>query len=77
MCYPTFEELMSCGIDAVSISARYAHPEDGQPSEYVVYGWGEYEEDSVLAGQTRKLFLAGFPTLDEAREAFPDAYVVN
>lgn len=69
MDYPTQAELEADGIDALTIQQV-----DG---EFYVYGWGEYPENTVLEGQTRKVWLAGFPTLDEAREAFPDAYVVN
>jgi hypothetical protein len=44
---------------------------DGQSLPYVVYGWGEYEESSVLAGQTRKVFINAFETEQAAREAYP------
>lgn len=36
-----------------------------------VYGWGTYEESSVLAGQAKKVFLDSFPTEAEARAAYP------
>jgi hypothetical protein len=41
--------------------------------EFGVYRYDEYPESSVLAGQERRTFLDSFPTLDEARAAFPDA----
>lgn len=42
---------------------------------YSVYQFGTYEKGSVLAGQTRKRFLDGFDTLEEAQEAYPEATV--
>lgn len=36
----------------------------GKP--YAVYGHGEYEEWSVLAGQPRRVFLNSFDTVEEA-----------
>jgi len=44
-------------------------------SGYSVYEFGTYERSSVLAGQTRKQFLDGFETLEEAQEKFPSATV--
>jgi hypothetical protein len=38
-----------------------------------VLGWGTYPEDSVLAGQARKVWLDNFPTEAEARAAYPQA----
>ena len=40
---------------------------------YTVYEWGTYEDSSVLAGQTKKQFLDGFDTLEEAQAAYPEA----
>ena len=45
--------------------------------EYGVYSYGVYPRSSVLAGQTRRIFLDSFPTLEEAREAYPDAEFTN
>jgi hypothetical protein len=39
---------------------------------FVVYGWGEYEESSVLAGQTRKSYIQGFDTEADARIVWPE-----
>ena len=47
--------------------ATYSH------NEYGVYDYGEYEPWSVLAGQERRSLLGSFPTLEEARTAYPDA----
>lgn len=45
-------------------------------AEYGVYGYDEYPEGSVLAGQQRRTFLASYPTLEEAQEEHPDAVIV-
>ena len=44
-------------------------------SGYSVYEFGVYPRSSVLAGQTRKQFIDGFDTLEEAQAAYPDADV--
>tara|TARA_R100000750_G_scaffold45368_1_gene30450 strand:- start:531 stop:806 length:276 start_codon:yes stop_codon:yes gene_type:complete len=44
---------------------------------YCVYGWGEYPEYSVLAGQPRKVFLNSYKTIEAAQEAYPEAKVGN
>jgi hypothetical protein len=54
-------------IEYPSAGATYSR------DEYGVYRYSEYPESSVLAGQERRQFLDSFPTLDEARAAFPDA----
>ena len=38
-----------------------------------VYGIGTYEESSVLAGQTKRVFLDDFDTVEEAKAAYPNA----
>ena len=38
-----------------------------------VYGWGTWEQGSLLAGQQRKTYIDGFMTLEEAQEEYPDA----
>lgn len=38
---------------------------------YNVYGWGEYEEGSVLEGQTRRVHLGYSPAIEEATAVFP------
>jgi hypothetical protein len=43
--------------------------------EYGVYEYGRYARSSVLAGQTRRMFLDSFATLEEAQAAFPDAKI--
>ena len=58
-------------IEYPSAGATYNSP------EYGVYEYGVYGRSSVLAGQTRRIFLDSFPTLEEAREAFPDARVTR
>jgi hypothetical protein len=39
---------------------------------YAVYGWGEYSESSALAGQTKKQYIDGFDSEEEAREVWPE-----
>ena len=50
-----------------------------EPSKYDdgfnVYEWGTYPRSSVLAGQTKKQMIDGFDTLEEAKEAYPEAEV--
>ena len=41
--------------------------------EYGVYEYGKYPRSSVLAGQTRRVFLDSFSTLEEARAEYPEA----
>ena len=38
-----------------------------------VKGVGTHPESSVLAGQDRVVFLDAYPTIEQAREAYPDA----
>lgn len=60
------------GIDYVIITANpHQHTYGGKP--IAVYGIGRYESWSVLAGQTRRVFLDDFDTVEAAREAYPDA----
>ena len=44
--------------------------------EYGVYRYGVYPRHSVLAGQTMRIFLDSFKTLEEAKAAYPQAQVV-
>ena len=54
-------------IEYPCAGATYSHP------EYGVYQYGVYPRSSVLAGQTRRVFLDRFPTLEEAQKAYPEA----
>lgn len=58
-------------IEYPCAGATYNHP------EYGVYQYSIYPRSSVLAGQTRRIFLDRFPTLEEAQAAFPDAELVG
>ena len=40
---------------------------------YGVYQYGTYPNSSVLAGQQSRSFLDSFPTLEEAKAAYPEA----
>jgi hypothetical protein len=40
-----------------------------------VYEYGTYGRGSVLAGQTKRMFLDDFETVEEAKAAFPKATV--
>lgn len=44
---------------------------------WAVYEHGEYERGSVLEGQSRRVWLDDFETLQEAVIAYPDALVVE
>ena len=52
-----------------------------EPSRYGdgfdLYGWGEYPETSVLAGQQRKQFIAAYATIELALADAPDASVID
>lgn len=55
---------------------RIEYPSTGATyyrNEYGVYRYDTYPRHSVLAGQTRRIFLDSFPTLEKAREQFPNA----
>lgn len=45
--------------------------------EWEVVGHGEYEDSSVLAGQSGRWVLDCYETEAEAREEHPDAEVIN
>lgn len=59
-------------FDSLTIEIR-----DDQRNPYAVYGHGIYEDWSVLAGEDKRVFLDSFPTLSEARDAFPGAVEVG
>jgi hypothetical protein len=42
---------------------------------WTVYEHGVYDRDSVLSGQSRRIWLDDFDTLEEAVIAYPDAVV--
>jgi len=56
-------------IEYPSRGATYSRP------VYGVYRYGVYPRHSVLAGQESRTFLDSFPTLEEAKTAYPGAYV--
>ena len=41
--------------------------------KYAVYGWGEYPDYSVMAGQPRKCFIESYETIEAARKEYPEA----
>jgi hypothetical protein len=43
------------------------------PEEFNVYEISTYGRSSVLAGQTRKVFLDSFRAYDDAAQAYPEA----
>lgn len=44
---------------------------------WTVYEHGEYERGSVLEGQSRRVWLDDFDSLEEAVVAYPDADVID
>ena len=54
-------------IEYPASGATYSH------DEYGVYEYGTYPDSSVLAGQERRSFIDRFPTLEEAKAAYPSA----
>jgi hypothetical protein len=45
----------------------------GDVMPFIVYGWADYPDDSVLAGQRRKAFIDAFESEEAARARFPTA----
>lgn len=45
--------------------------------EYGVYQYSVYPRSSVLAGQTRRMFIDSFKTLDEACKEYPAAVITG
>ena len=58
---------MSVRIEFPSVGATYAR------NEYAVYEYGANARSSVNYGRIRRVWLDAFPTLEEARAAFPGA----
>ena len=50
---------------------------EGDPDGFDVYEHGVYEESSVLHGQQRRTFMDSFQTLNEAKEAYPQAELLK
>ena len=48
---------------------------DGGRLYYGVYGHDIYPSSSVLAGQTRNIFLESFDTLEDAEKNYPEAEI--
>lgn len=46
-----------------------------RPDQVAVYEYGVYPRSSVLAGQTKRVFLDSFDSLEEAKKAYPTARV--
>lgn len=46
-----------------------------RPGKFAAYGYSEYPESSVLAGQTRRQWLGEFDSVAEALVAYPNAEV--
>jgi hypothetical protein len=49
--------------------------EPNNRGEFIVYEWGVYGRNSVLAGQTSKTFIRPFDSVTEALEKYPAADV--
>jgi len=52
---------------------NYMKIEVGREGGVDVYGYGTYPRSSVLAGQTRRVFLDSFNSFEEAKAAYPKA----
>lgn len=66
------DRLTSWTIEPGGRGATYRH-EDG----FTVYGHGVYDRYSVLAGQDLRRFEGHYPTLAEAKAAYPRAEVID
>lgn len=53
----------------------HSHTIESEGRRFVVFGHGEYPEESVLAGQYARCAVQSFDTLAEAQEAYPKAEV--
>mgnify|MGYP006919384727 CR=1 FL=1 len=60
-------------IEQASFGATYKH----DANTFTVYEIGEYDENSVLAGQQSRTFLDSFDSFEDAKEAFPDAELID
>lgn len=61
------EERPTVVIEYPSIGRTYAN------NEYGVYEYSVHDENSVLAGEERRVFLDCFKTLAEAQDKYPSA----
>ena len=65
----------------MSTRTQIEYPSRGEtynhPDEYGIYEYSIYPADSVLAGQTRRVWLDSYTTLEEAQEQYPDAEVTT
>ena len=48
-----------------------------EDDNFIVFGHGEYPEDSVLAGQYARCAIDTFNTLEEASKAYPKASILE
>jgi hypothetical protein len=55
-------------FDYYTIRIMRDYPE--APARWVVHGFGIYDDNSVLAGQSRKVFIDSFDTEKEAVDAY-------
>jgi hypothetical protein len=46
-------------------------------NKFTVYEHGVYPRSSVLAGQSKRMWLDDFETIEEAKAAYPEAKVVT
>jgi hypothetical protein len=69
----TREQLERDGL--VDLTIHPAVDEYTGATRWEVYGCGDYEDSSVLAGQYRRCFLDSFETAEEAQTAYPWATV--
>jgi len=56
--------------------ASFADPRDGS-RPLVVFGHGTYARGSILEGQPKRVFLAQFDSIEEAKATYPDAEELN
>ena len=55
----------------------FTYEEDHEYGDYKVYGYGRYENSSVLAGQPRKVFMGAYNTIEDVLSNYPDAYDIH
>lgn len=60
-------------IEEASYGATYRNPK----GEFTVYEIGTYPGGSVLAGQQKRSWKGHFKSLSEAKEAFPEAELIE
>ena len=69
-----------CVVSLLMNEIKIEYPSAGATynrAEYGVYQYSVYPRSSVLAGQTRRVWLDSYTTLEEAQAQYPEAEVTT